>query len=180
MRMSPQGSNKISWSRLWGRGAKIFQNQRCLPEICEHLRHMILHAGSGTQPETKSEPTCASWAGRSSSYTSSWEPYYQLLTGNWERFPWMRRNPGSCFHTGILFTPNLQCLLPRCPIPSCLFLARGPKQVRGNWQSVTPVGQVVHSCSSCLGYPCGLLSKGSFFRQNAQTGGFLPGGGEAH
>ena len=65
----------------------------------------------------------------------------RALTGFWERFPQMRGNPRNCFLTGILFSSNLQCLLPRCLIPFHPFLTRGPNLVRGNQQSETPTGQ---------------------------------------
>ena len=36
------------------------------------------HLGSGTRPETKRGPTCASWTGRSSCYSGPGKPYSQL------------------------------------------------------------------------------------------------------
>ena len=59
------------------------------------------------------------------------------------------------------------------PIPP--FPHQGSKS--GDWRPQWVRG---HFCSSCQEYPSGSLSKGSFFGQSAQTGGFYPGGDEAY
>ena len=60
---------------------------------------------------------------------------------NWVlgKIPTDEEDPRNCFLTGILFSSNLQCLLPRCLIPSHPFLTSDgrPQWVRGR------------SCSSC-------------------------------
>ena len=101
------------------------------------------------------------------------------LAGFQGGFPQMRRIHRDHPFTGVFSTPSLQCSSLRCPFPFRLFFPGvqiwwgGTGERRPRW---------VKRCfrSSCQGYPSGYLSERSFFRQNAQAGGFYSRGGRAY